>query len=80
MSWTSAFKDAKGDWNIAECTAAPAAVAGVVMWLWKAAHHPDLPDLSAFGIGVGALITAVAAAQRLRGDVDIDREHRGEDK
>lgn len=75
MSWTNAFKDAKGDWNVAECAGVPGAVAAICMWLWKAAHHPDIPDLQSFGIGLGAVIAAIGAAQRLRGDADIDREH-----
>jgi hypothetical protein len=78
VSWSNAFKDAKGDWNIAECTAAPAAAGGILMWLWKTLHHPEIPDLSSFGIGIGSLIAALAAAQRLRGDTDLDKEHRGD--
>ena len=76
MSLLNAFKDAKGDWNIAELGAASALAGGVGMWMWKAAHMPGVPDLSSLGIGVGALIGALAGAQRLRGDVELDRRDR----
>jgi hypothetical protein len=75
VSLANAFKDAKGDWNLAECVGMPAAAAAMVLWLWKAAHHPEVPDLQAFGVGLGAVIVALGAAQRLRGDADIDRDH-----
>jgi hypothetical protein len=52
-----------------------AAIAGVGIWLVKALHRPELPDLQAFGIGlagvggaVGAAIVALGIAQRQRGD------------
>jgi hypothetical protein len=74
MSLANMFKDAKGDWNLAECVGMPAAAIGVAMWVWKAAHHVEVPDLQSFGLGLGAVITALGAAQRLRGDADIDRD------
>lgn len=74
MSWSNAFKDAKGDWNMAECAGVPATVGAIGMWMWKAWHHPEVPDLQGFGLGLGAVIAALGAAQRLRGDADIDRD------
>lgn len=76
MSWQNAFKDAKGDWNMAECAGVPATVGAICMWMWKAWHHPEVPDLQSFGLGLGAVIAALGAAQRLRGDADIDCRHR----
>jgi phosphoketolase len=76
VSFLNAFKDAKGDWNLAEIGAAAALAGGIGMWMWKAAHQSGVPDLSSLGIGVGALIGALAAAQRLRGDTDLDRRDR----
>jgi hypothetical protein len=75
MSFSNAFKDAKGDFNLAECAGVPAAVGAILIWLWKAIHHPEVPDLQGFGVGLGAVIAALGAAQRLRGDADIDRDH-----
>lgn len=74
MSFSNAFKDAKGDWNMAECAGVPAALAAICVWLWKAIHHAEVPDLQGFGLGLGAVIAALGAAQRLRGDADIDRD------
>jgi hypothetical protein len=75
MSFSNAFKDAKGDFNLAECAGVPAAVVAMATWIWKAWHHPEVPDLQGFGVGLGAVIAALGAAQRLRGDADIDRDH-----
>jgi hypothetical protein len=74
VSFFNAFKDAKGDWNMAECAGVPTAVLACCTWLWKAWQAPGVPDLMAFGLGLGAVITALGAAQRLRGDADIDRD------
>lgn len=52
-----------------------AAMAGVVLWLWKSVQSDKVPDLQAFGIGlagvggaVAAAIVALGIAQRQRGD------------
>jgi hypothetical protein len=74
MSWSNAFKDAKGDWNLAECVGAPAAVLGVITALYHGLWLHEPFDLQAYGLGIGGLIAALGAAQRLRGDPDIDRD------
>jgi hypothetical protein len=75
VSWKAAFQDARGDWNMAECAGVPAAVMAIGTWLWKAWQATGVPDIQAFGLGLGAVIAALGAAQRLRGDPEIDREH-----
>ena len=77
VSLANAFKDAKGDWSLAECAGVPAAMLACGTWLWKAWQATGVPDLQAFGIGLGAVIAALGAAQRLRGDVDLDKMREG---
>lgn len=77
MSFANAFRDARGDWNLAECAGVPAAMLACATWIWKAWQNPGVPDLQAFGIGLGAVIAALGAAQRLRGDADLDRAQQG---
>lgn len=69
MSWKTIFQDAEGDWNAAEICAVPAAVAGVGTYLWQCWHGTAF-DFQNFGTGLGLLVTAIGAAQRLRGDAD----------
>jgi hypothetical protein len=75
MSWANAFKDAKGDWNLAETLGAPTFAVAVGTWVWKAWHLPGLPDIQSLAIGAATFMAGLGAAQRLRGDADIDREH-----
>ena len=75
MSWKAAFQDARGDWNLAECVGAPAAVLGITTSLYHGLWLHEPFDLQAYGIGIGAVIAALGAAQKLRGDPELDREH-----
>ena len=74
MNWTNAFKDSKGDWNLAECLAFPAGAAGVVTSIADFWLHGTHLDLQSYGLGIGAIIAALGAAQRLRGDPELDRQ------
>ena len=74
MSFANAFKDAKGDWSLAECVGAPAAVLGVGASLYHGLWLHEPFDLQSYGLGIGAVIAALGAAQRLRGDPELDRE------
>ena len=68
-----AFEDAQGDLNLAECVGFPAAVAGIGASLYDVLVRGSHLDLQSYGLGIGAIIAAVGAAQRLRGDPEIDR-------
>lgn len=74
MSLANAFRDARGDFNLAECVGAPAAVLGVATSLYHGLWLHEPFDLQSYGLGIGAVIAALGAAQRLRGDADIDRD------
>ena len=77
MKFSNLFVDANGDPNLAELggagalgTMLAAALYGV---FWKSTAIP----YQDFAIGAAAIIGAIGAAQRLRGDVDIYKMREG---
>ena len=70
MGWQTIFQDAEHDLNAAEVIAVPAAVVGVATAVWDCIAHARVFDLQSFGLGLAAIVAALGAAQRLRGDAD----------
>ena len=60
------FLDADGSFAIPEILAAVAGSEGVVTSLWGFWGRNQPFDLQAFGLGLGAIIVALGAAQRIR--------------
>jgi hypothetical protein len=77
VNFANLFVDANGDPNLAEIGGAGALgtmLAGALYgMLWKGAMIP----YQDFAIGAAAIIGAIGAAQRLRGDVEIYKIDRG---
>jgi hypothetical protein len=73
---SNAFRDANGDFNVAEGAAALGALAGIGVPVHDYLAHGTHLDVVAYGSGLGLIIAALGAAQRLRGDPERDRDRR----
>lgn len=69
MSWKKTLCDADGDVNIAELIAAVGGAGGVFVPIWHSFHGAPF-DIQSYGIGLGAIVGALGAAQRMRGDAE----------
>lgn len=60
------FMDSDGSLSLPELVAAISSGAGVSVALWDCLARGAHFDLQSFGVGVGAIVAALGAAQRLR--------------
>lgn len=68
MNWGNALCDKDGDVNVAEIIAAIGGAGGILVPIHAYFAHGTAFDLQAYGIGLAAIVGALGAAQRLRGD------------
>ena len=68
MKWDKVLTDADGDVNLAELIAAIGASGGIFLPIHAYFAHGTPFDLQAYGLGLAAIVGALGAAQRLRGD------------
>ena len=79
MSRLSAiFEDATGSLNASELTAVGLAIVAAGLTIYDVAWQHQHFDIQGFGIGAGALVSAVGAAQMMRGDRAIELKKMGE--
>lgn len=77
MKFSNLFVDANGDPNLAELGGAGALGTMLAGALYGAFWRATAIPYQDFAIGAAAIIGAIGAAQRLRGDVDIYKMREG---
>ncbi len=60
------FTDPDGSYSIPELVATFGALSGLCASLWDCFYRGHTLDLQGFGIGLGSIVAALGAAQRMR--------------